>query len=262
MYNDLITIGKIHIYSYGICITIGVIAAMILLYHRLNKYKQCGEKAIDIMIAALIPGFIGAKINYILVYYNEIKNNDTKNGLEQFNIFGKGFVIYGGILFGMIGVFTYCRLKKLNIGEYMDTVIASVALAQGFGRIGCFMAGCCFGIACRGPFSVVFRNSEYAPNGYELVPTQLIFSAADFINCIILCIAKKHNKVAGTTMILYMITYGVGRFFLEFLRGDSERGTIFGMSTAQFTSICMTVVGCILYGIVMNRHNKNKEVKQ
>ena len=253
MYNDLFTIGNIHIYSYGVCIALGIIAGFITLLYRMKKYNQEVNRAIDMMLVAVLPGFVGAKLNYWIVNIKEIIDKKT---LIQLG--GDGFVIYGGVLFGMIGVFIYLKKNKLNIPEYMDTGIASVAIAQGFGRIGCFMAGCCFGMSYSGPLAVTFHHSQYAPNGYSLFPTQLAFALADFVNFGILCFSKKHNKIAGRTMVLYMITYGIGRFFLEFLRGDSARGTIFGMSTAQFTSICITIVGCTLYGIITTKAEKKE----
>ena len=119
-----------------------------------------------------------------------------------------------------------------------------------------FVSSSCFLFDENGTFSITFKNSQFAPNNVSLLPTQLIFSFADFVNFCILLIYKKKNKIAGRTIALYMINYGLGRFCLEYIRGDSVRGTILGMSTAQFTSIFMCIIGCLLYGIITTQYNK------
>jgi phosphatidylglycerol:prolipoprotein diacylglycerol transferase len=73
-------------------------------------------------------------------------------------ISGDGFVIYGGTIGGIAAVI-YCRIKKVSFQTYLDLLVLSVALAQGFGRIGCFLAGCCYGRETDSPFCIVFQNS-------------------------------------------------------------------------------------------------------
>lgn len=251
MYNELFNIGNVTIYSYGVCIGIGIFAGFLAQYFIMKRYKQEYQRAVDMVLLAVTFGFVGAKLNFYIVNLNDIRTD-----ISLLNPFHEGLVIYGGVIAGMITVLLYCKINKLNIGEYMDTSIISVAIAQTIGRIGCFMSGCCYGISYNGPFSITFKNSQFAPNNVSLLPTQLIFSFADFVNFCILLIYKKKNKIAGRTIALYMINYGLGRFCLEYIRGDSVRGTILGMSTAQFTSIFMCIIGCLLYGIITTQYNK------
>lgn len=258
MHNTLVKIGGFTVYSYGFMIGLGIIMGFIVLYYRMKKYNLDYDKSIDMMLWGIIPGFIFAKLTYVLVELQTLKVY-YYTSRDNFNLsIRNGFVIYGGIIAGIIFIFLYLKVKKLDIGTYMDVGIASVALAQGFGRIGCFLAGCCYGIGYSGPLNVKFPFTGYGPMDTPLLPTQLIFSLADFINFGILCLSKRYNKIKGGTMALYMITYGLGRFGLEFLRGD-ERGTILGVSTSQFISICMVPVGCLIYAYLAYRYNKGEK---
>ena len=102
----------------------------------------------------------------------------------------------------------------------------SVALAQGFGRIGCFLAGCCYGEETDSPIGIVFHESAYAPNGVNLIPTQLISSGLDFLHFLVLIWLARRVKADGQVAGCYLIFYSVGRFILEFFRGDMIRGNV------------------------------------
>ena len=93
-----------------------------------------------------------------------------------------GFVVYGGIIGGIFAGWLYCRIKKLKFLAYFDLMMPSIALAQGFGRIGCFLAGCCYGKETSGPLAVTFTSSDFAPNNIPLIPTQIYSSILDFVH--------------------------------------------------------------------------------
>ena len=91
-----------------------------------------------------------------------------------------GFVVYGGIILGLAGILLYCKIKKVNALEYLDFMIPHIAIAQGFGRIGCFLAGCCYGAPTDSFIGVVFPAGSIAPSGIKLWPTQLMMAVGDF----------------------------------------------------------------------------------
>lgn len=114
-----------------------------------------------------IGGFTSAKILFWITNWREFLQNPRQ-------IIGSdGFVVYGGIIGGILVGWLYCRIKKLKFLEYFDLMMPSIALAQGFGRIGCFLAGCCYGKETSGPLAVTFTNSDFAPNNVALIPTQI-----------------------------------------------------------------------------------------
>lgn len=103
-------------------------------------------------------------------------------------------MVFGGIIGGILTGLLYCRIRKLVFFKYADVILPSVALAQGFGRIGCFLAGCCYGKETESVFSVIFQNSEYAPNHVALIPTQLYSSGLDFLHFLLLLLIGTEQK--------------------------------------------------------------------
>ena len=153
-------------------------------------------------------------------------------------------MVYGGIIFGILCCMFYCRRNKMDFIRYFDLTMPSVALAQGFGRLGCFLAGCCYGRATDAWYGMVFRASSYAPSDTAVIPTQLISSALNFINFLVLCLfARKAKK--GQVASLYLLNYSVGRFLIEFLR-DDPRGNVGTLSTSQFISLFIFAIGLVL----------------
>ena len=123
----------------------------------------------------LLAGILGAKL---LFYLTEIKEI-IKDPSLLLNV-SEGFVVYGGIIGGILGAYIYAKIKKIDILAYFDLAVPSIAFAQGFGRIGCFLAGCCYGRETNAWYGITFHNSPFAPNEVALIPTQLISSVADF----------------------------------------------------------------------------------
>ena len=193
------------------------------------------------MIWAVVGGFAGAKVLYFLTRLKDIMENP-----RVLLDLADGFVVYGGIIGGIFSAMAYCKIKKLPFLKYFDLVMPSVALAQGFGRIGCFLAGCCYGRETDSALGIVFHNSSYAPNGVKLLPTQLISSGLDFMLCIVLILLDRKKKGDGQIAGAYLVLYSIGRFILEFYRGDLIRGNVGALTTSQFIAIFVALAGVIL----------------
>lgn len=130
------------------------------------------------MISQFLPiigGFLGAKILYVIVSFKDF----LKDPLAVLG--SEGFVVYGGIIAGVLAAWIYCKVKKLVFLEYFDLIMPEVALAQGFGRIGCFLAGCCYGRETTAAWGITFPADSMAPSGIKLIPTQLLSAAGDFL---------------------------------------------------------------------------------
>ena len=239
MYNDLFSIGKITIHSYGVCTTIALLSALALACRRARKKGLNDDICWGILFSGIILGYLGSKITYILVEWKSFIANPIMFFQDS------GWVVIGGLLGGVLGAFLYCRFKHVEFMPYFDLCVPSVALAQGFGRIGCFMAGCCYGRPTDSPIGIAFTHSNYAPNGVKLIPTQLISSGLDFLNMFVLIFIASKTKKKGVVAAFYIIFYTIGRFFVEMLRDDG-RGSIGIFSTSQFFSIVLIVPGIIL----------------
>lgn len=239
----LVTIFGINIYSYGVMMAIGIISAVTILSRRAKRKGYNEDNLLDMSIIAVICGLLGGKLLYIITDLKNITNNTSS--IRE--LITGGLVVYGSILGGAIGVVVYCRKKQWNVLEIFDLTAPGLILAQGFGRIGCFLAGCCYGKETSSILGVEFSHSFYAPAGVKLIPTQLMSSAFDFLLAFFLLWYSKKERKNGKVFSLYVIFYSLGRFFVEFLRGDSYRGFIGILSTSQFISIFTFIAGILVF---------------
>lgn len=237
MYPELFHIGPLTVYSYGLMIGLGVLAAYLLAESRAKRRGVDADPIFTIAIIVMIGGILGAKLLY---YITELKSI-IENPRLLLDI-GNGFVIYGGIIGGVLAFYLYARKKKLDFWGYFDLLIPSVPLAQGLGRIGCFLAGCCYGRATDGWCGIEFPTMP----GVRVIPTQLISAIGDFAICAILLLLARRQKFKGQIAPSYMILYGVGRFIVEIWRAD-PRGNVGALSTSQFISIFIVAFGLLLY---------------
>ena len=253
MRMELFSIGPFTIYSYGLMIAVGILVCIAMGIYRAKKRGMSDDAVLTIAIIGVLSGFIGAKLLYVIVEFDQfIEDPMSVMG-------GEGFVVYGGIIVGVLSAVIYCRQKKLVFLEYFDLLAPSIAVAQGFGRIGCFLAGCCYGRETDSFLGVVFPEHSMAPSGVKLLPTQLFSSAGDFLIMAILLLYSRKTRPKGRTGALYLILYGIGRFLIEFLRAD-DRGTVGSLSTSQFISIGIVAVGLILFFSNKLFHREDKTI--
>lgn len=242
MREELFTIGPFTVYGYGVMIALGVIAAYITAEWRAKKLKLQYEHVFYIVVWCVIGGFACAKLLFWITEWRTVLEDPG----YLLRTMGDGFVVYGGIIGGILTGYWYSRIKKLEFLKYFDLVMPSIALAQGFGRIGCLLAGCCYGKEATGALSITFSDSSFAPNHVALVPTQIYSSLLNFIHFGVLLLIAKHKKADGQVAACYLIFYSAGRFLLEFFRGDLERGSVGILSTSQFISLFTFAAGVIL----------------
>ena len=165
MHNELFSIGPITIYGYGLMIAIGILAAYLSTEFLAKKNDLDPNPVFNILIVGVLFGILGAKLLYYITILDDIIAN-PKLLLD----FSDGFVVYGGIIAGIVAAAIYSRKKGLPFLRYLDCAAPSIALAQGFGRIGCFLAGCCYGVEMDSPISITFTHSHYAPNNVPQLP--------------------------------------------------------------------------------------------
>ena len=248
MKNELLHIGPVTVYGYGLMIATGVIAAYLTIEYRAAKKKLPKEHLLPIFLWCLAGGLLGAKLLFLITEWKGFLENPSRYLMS----FSDGFVVYGGVVLGILIGAVYCRLNKQDFFAWSDLIMPSVALGQGFGRIGCFLAGCCYGKETDLPIGIVFRNSDFAPNGVRLMPTQLISAGADFLLFFVLLKLDKKSSGHGTVTAWYLVLYSAGRFLIEFLRGDRERGFVGILSTSQFIS-AFVFAGAILWLLYIKR---------
>lgn len=253
MPND-IELGFIHIHVYGIMIALGLCVAVFVSAYRAKKNRLDEDLIYTILVMSLIGGFIGTRVLFYLTVIPDI--------MEEPSIlwnFSNGYVVYGGVIGGVLANLIYFKVKKKEFLPYFDLVMPQVALAQAIGRIGCFFAGCCYGRQTDLSIGFTYHTSDFAPTGVPLLPTQLISCVGDLVICIILLIYAKKKEAKGTVGALYLMLYSAGRFFVEFLRGDEERGSIGFFSVSQVIAIVLFFGGLLLYVLFVKRNQKQTE---
>ena len=251
MKSVLFNIFGIDVYGYGLMIAIGILCAVFLLNKKAKSKGYNEDHIFNMIIITVLMGMLGGKVLFIITEFKTLMK-DPSVILKEF---GYGFVIYGAIIFGILSVFLYCKKKKWNSLEVFDMIVPALALAQGFGRIGCFFAGCCYGAVTDSPLYIVFPQGSLAPAGVHLHPTQLYCAIFDFALAVFLIwYAKNKSRKSGDTLSMYLIIYSIGRFLVEFLRND-PRGSVGILSTSQFISIFILIVGVLIY----NRHRLQRE---
>ena len=249
--------------------------------------KSHGLQTMDGFCAHLFAGigvFIGAKIMYcitvlptVVPYYTNISHLPALLSYFKSNPIGflstflsycfGGLVFYGGLIGGVLGIVSYCLAFKVPFTPYLEMYAPAIPFMHAFGRIGCFCAGCCYGIEYHGPFAVTFPYNEYVPELSEVprFPVQLTEALLNFIVAgILFYLYKKRTTKKGVLLGIYVCYYTVARFLLEFLRGDEIRGGIGSVSTSQIISILLIPIGIWLVsgGVerLLNRRHQREYV--
>ena len=252
MYPDLFGISG---FSMTFMIIVGVIAASILLFIFLNKKGVRSNSILDLTIVIISAVFFGIVFSILVEnLYEAIKH--SVNGQEQKWTWGMTF--YGGLLGGVPAFlltykYYYLRHNKPILKDIIVIAPASITLGHAFGRIGCFLSGCCYGIETDAANGVLFPGMEH-----PVVPTQIIESVFLFTMTVVLALfAFKFNF--SYNFVIYVVFYGIFRFIIEFFRGD-ERGQLAGLSPSQYWCIVLILIAYPLYILIKKKFvEPNKE---
>ncbi len=250
MYPTLDIFGK----TIGTYTLLALIGGLLAGFFAMRTAKKRGYDDNDMLVTLLI-GAVGAMLGGHILY--GITNTQYIYLLFNVSSFGEfidnavlifgGSVFYGGLIGGFIAGFIYMKKKKLDIGGFTDIIAPAIPLFHCFGRIGCFLGGCCYGI--ESDFGFTFHNAliEQA-NGVNRFPVQLFEAGFNLVFFLVLWLLLSKNRLKTHLLSVYLIAYPIGRFGFEFLRGDEYRGFLFGLSTSQFISILL-IAGTVGYEI-------------
>mgnify|MGYP003515078508 FL=1 len=241
-----VSIFNIEVPTYGLMAGVGIFFCFLFMFliTRIRKDIRLDDVAY-VFVFAMAGLLVGAKIMGYLVELPNFVSASIEGGFKLHNVivfFSTGtFVFYGGLLGSIAGCACGCKFFELDIGKHMNVCTPLIPLFHMFGRIGCFLTGCCYGIESQ-RFGIDYDNAVGgAPNGVPLLPVQLYeagFELLLFVLTLILVISKKTNN----SLLVYLLCYAPFRFTIEFLRGDEIRGRFLNLSTAQWVSIGIVVV--------------------
>lgn len=231
-------IGNIGIYSYSVCIVLGIILGVILAGISKEKFEIKFDDLLEIFIYSLMGGILGARLYYCLFHIKFYLSNPSK----IFAFRDGGLAIYGGIIFGILIAFLSSKIKKIDFRDLMDYIAPYLALAQGIGRVGNF-----FNVEAYGYETASFLRMGIFKNGnfIEVHPCFLYEGIACIIIFAILKVLQRKRKFKFEIFSKYMIFYGIVRFFIERLRIDSLY--LGGIKISQAVSIIFVIIGVIVH---------------
>ncbi|MCR5828815.1 MAG: prolipoprotein diacylglyceryl transferase [Lachnospiraceae bacterium] len=259
-----IDLGFAKLPLYGPIFMIGAVIAVIIIRRLAQKAGVEKSDALFAVIYGMIGLVIGAKLLYFItklpviiakfdIYIDLFKADYTKAVDFAFG----GMVFYGGLIGFALGLLRYCRHFKIPVWGLVDLYTPFLPFVHGFGRIGCFCAGCCYGIEYNGPLKVHFPYNEVVPQLSEVsrFPVQLVEAGLNFICfAVLITLMKKDMNRSeadrklkqGQLCGIYLTYYLIVRTLLEFLRGDAVRGKIGFLSTSQIISVLLILPAVLL----------------
>jgi phosphatidylglycerol:prolipoprotein diacylglycerol transferase len=217
---------------------------------------------LDFCTWLILVALVGAKV---LMVVTDPHYREHPGDILSFSTLMSGGVFYGGFLAALIFMVWYVRVQKLDFWKLTDVLSPGVALGQSEGRLGCFSAVCDYGKPTNAWWGVVFTNSfanqvAGVPLGIRLHPTQLYESAATFLIFGLLLWRFPRKRYDGEVFLTYVGLYAVARFFLEFLRGDEDRGFVLNhlLSTSQFIAL-LALAGIAVVLIWRRRYRSDEQ---
>ncbi len=249
------------IYGFGMMLVMAFVFAPWLAWWRARREGLNGDIILDVGFWIFVCGLIGARALYCIEYWG-VDIHSLSDALQYWR---GGIVYYGGVLGAAVGFLAFWWFHRFPIRPYVDAIAPSIALGTAFGRMGCFLNGCCYGDTCSLPWAMRFpagsppwadevRNgliSQGSATSLALHPTQL-YSAIDGVVLLVLLSAyyplrRRDGEVIGVLMLAYPVT----RFLIEQLRND-EPGIFLGMTISQTISV-VVFAGAILYWVWLSR---------
>lgn len=261
MHPDFISIGPFSIHSYGVMMALGFLAGLgnwILLGRREGRSAQF---CTDLMFWIMVSGILGARLAYIV-------ENWSVYMADPFSIIRVdqgGLIFYGGFVASTVAVVIFGRRHQVPLARLFDFVVTSVPLAHALGRIGCFLNGCCFGSCTATAPHVQFPQHSipwYSQIREGLIdnsavwskpvhPVQLYEAAFNFLVYGVIVWLFRRRLRPGMVTAVYLVLYSIGRFSLEFMRGDrADRLAVQQLSIGQFVSLLVLLAGLVTLAVI------------
>jgi len=223
-------------------LVIGFLLGFWLADRRAGKYGISRVTLFDLALYLLLAGVIGGRIVFILLNIPLYIHNP----LQMIAIWNGGLSFYGSLGAGVLTTLLFCKRRGIGFYQMADLLTPSLALGYAFGRIGCFLNGCCYGVPTTLPWGVRFPDVFF---GEPVHPVQLYAFAANLLFMfILLWFDREKKKVPGQTFVLYMLLYAFYRFFAEILRRGATAQTILdGITQGQVASVILFLIGAYLW---------------
>jgi len=261
----------IAVHSYGFLIAVGLVVGVALAVRRGRSVGIETGATLDLTFYAIAFGMLGARLLYVLMHAREYARVCVGNGDRRsvgqwlwdcsapLQIWQGGLVFLGGALLAAGTTLLFARRKRLDLGLVADVLAPSVSIAHVFGRLGCFMVGCCYGKAWPGgvhfpPDSVAYtellgKHTVIVGDAatYGMHPTQLYEAAGELCVFVALLWLWRRRHAPGTIALAYAFGYGLIRFTVEIFRGDAVRGFLFQVRIPSLARVLALPVNDTLF---------------
>jgi phosphatidylglycerol:prolipoprotein diacylglycerol transferase len=266
MLPQLFQIGSFSLSGYAFCYGLGLVLTCLTIYALASKEKCDRLETVNYILLTVIASLLGAKLYGVAVVFLKSPAAALRNPEPLRQAFLTGGVFYGGLAAGTVfAVFYLRRFFRNIIWRMLDITVIGVALGHAVGRIGCFLAGCCYGRPTRLPWGVRFQYLGRFPHpfaGVAIHPTQLYEAALNLVNFALLLVLRKKRTFEGRLVGTFIVVYGSIRFLVEYFRNDPSRGYILrghapllSLSVPQVISLGLIVIGL---GILKTRKRASR----
>jgi phosphatidylglycerol:prolipoprotein diacylglycerol transferase len=268
MYPELFRIGDFYIGTFGLLVALGFLAGIQYGARAARRIPIPPERVYDLALVIMIAALVGSRLAYILVEWKWFLRDPWSLVFSR-----QGYVFYGGFIAALLAGIGYCRWKELPVARVADAMAPGVALGHAFGRIGCYLNGCCYGNPCsfdsfllRYPKILdseghIAGHAVYleqlregmigvqASHALPVHPTQLYEATGLVILFVVLHWMLKRSRWApGVIMLTYAVAYALLRFIIEFFRGDPRGWIINGrISTSQGIALLVVAAAPLVY---------------
>lgn len=231
---------------YGLLTLLGAIAAIIWCMYAVKQRRLDTNLLNDILIYAGIGALVGGKLLYLIVDIPWLTENAAQfiaDPLSFLQYLTSGFVYYGGFIGLLCAVWLYsCRHPHVSVSDYLEACMAAIPLFHSFGRIGCFLAGCCYGEPANSILAIPVYTQANPTVLVSRYPVQLYEAFFNLMLFLFLASMSRRRRNGFAQLGTYLTAYGIFRFLIEFLRGDAIRG-VFLLSTSQWISLILVPIG-------------------
>ena len=252
MHPILFHIGSFRLPTYGVLLALALLTALYTVVRLGRREGIDTARLMDLSTWIIVVSLLGAKVLMVVTDWSDYH---SLGDVFSWATLQAGGVFYGGFLAAVFFSTWYVRAYRLPTWKVFDVYAPAIALGQSIGRLGCFAAGCDYGKPAHSSLAVIFTNPYShdlvgVPLGIPLHPTQVYESLATFAIFATLLWWYPRKTRDGEVFLIYLTLYAVARFFLEFLRGDEDRGFVFHhlLSTSQFVALlALAAAGAMAY---------------
>ena len=248
---ELIHLGPITIRWYGFCAAASALVSYFLLMRRAKRFSLSEQQVLDVMVACVLGGVVGARLEYVRRFWSEYYANDFWG---IFRVWEGGLVFQGGFILVVLILLAMCHFRKWSPGDIADLTAPVLPIAHAIARLGCLLNGCCFGVPGNAAWclkypalgnDVLHQQIEHGFLGPEavaplpVVPVQLLESLACLAIAAVIFLLEYKKMLRHRRFFIYVLLYSVARIFLEFLRGDYPQHG--GLTPAQLTTLAVVL---------------------